>query len=178
MAVSAAAYDGVFRRALLELKFRRREVLAELLAPPAVLAFRRARRNAEGPAPAAALPAPLPHWRGLRRGFNQAELLAAPIAGALGIPLVRGVLKRRRGPPQTTVSPSRRRSNVRGVFRVPLLGELAGLPLLLVDDVFTTGSTVEAATRSLLRAGAGPVDVLTAARAIGTGDPRPRYNSG
>ena len=169
MAVSAAPYEDVFRKALLELKFRRREVLAELLAAPAVEAFRAAARDpeaaTEGPVPAAVLPVPLPFWRGRRRGFNQSELLAAPVARALGIPLVRGALRRRSRPPQTSVSPSARRANVRKAFRVRRLpGELAGRPLLLVDDVFTTGSTVESAVRELLRAGAGPVDVLTVAR--------------
>ena len=171
MAVAAAPYEGVFRRAVLELKFRRREVLAELLAGPAISAFRRASRNHDaggaGAFPAAAVAVPLPFWRGRRRGFNQAELLARPVARELGIPLVRGVLRRRSRPPQTLVSPSARRRNVRGAFRARALPEwLTGRPLLLVDDVFTTGSTVEAAVRALIRAGAGPVDVLTVARTV------------
>ena len=170
VAVAAAPYEGAFRRALLELKFRRREVLAELLARPAVSAFRRAALDhgarAAGEFPAAVVAVPVPFWRGRRRGFNQAELLARPVAREFGIPLVRGVLRRRSRPPQTLVSPSARRRNVRGAFRAgPLPERLAGRPLLLVDDVFTTGSTVEAAVRALLRAGAGPVDVLTVARA-------------
>ncbi|MDE2881584.1 MAG: ComF family protein [Acidobacteriota bacterium] len=170
MAVAAAPYEGAFRRALLELKFRRREVLAELLAKPAVSAFRRAPRDHDagtaGAFPAAAVAVPVPFWRGRRRGFNQAELLARPVAREFGIPLVRGALRRRSRPPQTLVSPSARRRNVRGAFRAGRLPErLAGRPLLLVDDVFTTGSTVEAAVRALIRAGAGPVDVLTVARA-------------
>ena len=172
MAVAAAPYEGVFQRALVELKFRRREVLAELLAKPAASAFRRAPRDEEagtaGTPPVAAVAVPLPFWRRRRRGFNQAELLARPIARELGIPLVRGVLRRRSRPPQTLVTPSARRRNVRGAFRAGRLPEeLAGRPLLLVDDVFTTGSTAEAAVRTLIRAGAGPVDLLTVARGMG-----------
>lgn len=162
--VSAARHEGVFRRALLELKFRRREALAAFLAPPAVAAYRRA--GADAARPRAVLPVPLPFWRGRRRGCNQAELLAAPIARELGIPLFAGILKRRARPPQTSVPPSARRANVRGAFRVRKLPpELAGRPLLLVDDVCTTGSTAEAASSCLRRAGSGPVDVLTATRA-------------
>ena len=173
MAVSAAPYEGPFQKALLELKFRRREALAAMLAAPAAAAFRAAPRDpgagTAGPPPAAVLPVPLPFWRGRRRGFNQAELLARPIAGALGIPLAPRLLRRRARPPQTAVSPSARRRNVRTAFRVRRLPEgLAGRPLLVVDDVFTTGSTVEAAVRALARAGAGPVDVLTVARSVHT----------
>ena len=176
MAVAAAPYEGVFRRALLELKFRRREALAELLAGPAISAFRRASGDhgagTAGAFPAAVAAVPVPFWRGRRRGFNQAELLARPVARDLGIPLVRGVLRRRSRPPQTLVSPSARRRNVSGAFRARRLPErLVGRPLLLVDDVFTTGSTVEAAARALLRSGAGSVDVLTVARAV-TSPPR------
>ena len=175
MAVAAAPYEGVFRRALLEFKFRRREVLAELLAGPAVSAFRRAPRRPDagtaGAFPAAVVAVPVPYWRGRRRGFNQAELLARPVAREFGIPLVAGVLRRRSRPPQTLVSPSARRRNVSGAFRTGRLPErLVGRPLLLVDDVFTTGSTVEAAVRALIRAGAGPVDVLTVARASAAGE--------
>ena len=171
LAVAAAPYEGVFQRALLELKFRRREVLAELLAGPAISAFRRASRERDagtgGALPAAVVAVPVPFWRGRRRGFNQAELLARPVAREFGIPLVRGVLRRRARPPQTLVSPSARRRNVSGAFLPGRLPErLAGRPLLLVDDVFTTGSTVEAAVRALLRSGAGPVDVLTVARTL------------
>lgn len=179
LGVSAAPYSGVFESAIIELKFRRREVLAELLAQPAAEAFRRAPRESDvdcdrttapgtgGPPPAAVVPVPLPFWRGRRRGFNQAELLARPIARELGIPLARGVLRKRRRPAQTTLSPRARRANMRGAFRVRRLpSDLVGRPLLLVDDVFTTGSTVEAAVRCLVRAGSGPVDVLTIARTV------------
>ena len=167
-AVSAARHQGVFRRALLELKFHRREVLAGFLAPPAIAAWRRTTPE-KGPAaapPRAVVPMPLSFWRSRRRGCNQAELLALEIARALGIPLSAGILKRRARPPQTSVSRSARRANVRGAFRARRLPpEFAGRPLLLVDDVFTTGSTAEAAARCLRRAGSGPVDVLTATRA-------------
>ena len=171
LAVAAAPYEDPFRRAISELKFGRREVLAPLLASPAALAFRRAPRDAEagtaGPPPAAVVPVPLPCWRGMRRGFNQAELLARQVARRLGLPLARGVLGKRRRPPQTSVPPGRRRANARGAFRVRRLPlELAGRPLLLVDDVFTTGSTVSAAARCLVKAGAGPVDVLTVTRTL------------
>lgn len=170
-AVSAAVYEGLFRSAIVELKFRRRERLAPLLAAPAVAAYRRAARDSEfaapGPPPAAVVPVPLPFWRRRRRGFNQAESLARAIGRGLRLPVVTGVLRKRRRKPQTGVAPAARAANVRGAFRVrPLPESLAGKPLLLVDDVFTTGATVEAAVRALRRAGSGPVEVLTVARSL------------
>lgn len=182
VAVSAAVYAGVFRSAIVALKFGRRERLAPLLAAPALAAWRRAVRESEfaasGPPPAAVLPVPLPFWRRRRRGFNQAESLGREVARGLGIPLVTGRLRKRRRPPQTRVAPSARAANARGAFRARRLPEsLAGRPLLLVDDVFTTGATVEAAVRRLRRAGAGPVDVLTVARSLSppaAGRPRDR----
>lgn len=181
-AVSAAVYEGVFRNAVVALKFGRRERLAPLLAAPTLAAWRRAVRKSEfaalGPPPAAVLPVPLPFWRRRRRGFNQAETLAREIARGLGLPLVTGALRKRRRPPQTRVTPSARAANARGAFRARRLPEsLVGRPLLLVDDVFTTGATVEAAVRCLRRAGAGPVDVLTVARSLAppaAGRSRPR----
>lgn len=171
VAVSAAVYEGVFRSAIVALKFGRRERLAPLLAAPMLAAWRRAVRESEfaapGPAPAAVIPVPLPFWRRRRRGFNQAEALGREVARGLGIPLVTGRLRKRRRPPQTRVAPSARAANARGAFRARSLPpSLAGRPLLLVDDVFTTGATVEAAVRCLGRAGAGPVDVLTVARSL------------
>lgn len=175
LAVSAAPYEGPFRRAILELKFGRREQLAPLLAAPAAEAYLRARGRANGgageddrssPPPAAVVPIPLPFWRRRRRGFNQAESLARAVAGSLGLPLALGILRKKHRPAQTSLPPSARAANARGAFRARRLPErLVGRPLLLVDDVFTTGATVAAAARRLARAGAGPLDVLTAARA-------------
>lgn len=177
LAVSAAPYEGLFRRAILELKFRRREQLAPLLAAPAAEAYLRARDRTAGgagrdsgrgggPPPAAVVPIPLPFCRRRRRGFNQAESLARAVAGTLGLPVALGILRKKHRPAQTSLPPSARAANARGAFRARRLPErLVGRPLLLVDDVFTTGATVAAAVRRLSRAGAGPLDVLTAARA-------------
>lgn len=181
LAVSAAPYQGPFRRAIVELKFRRREQLAPLLAAPAAEAYLRGRNRAAGaaggddgsgagPPPAAVVPIPLPFWRRRRRGFNQAESLARAVAGTLELPLALGILRKKHRPAQTSLPPSARAANARGAFRARRLPErLVGRPLLLVDDVFTTGATAAAAVRCLARAGAGPLDVLTAARAPDVG---------
>jgi ComF family protein len=115
--------------------------------------------------------APVPlHWRRLlSRRYNQAALLAAPLARRAGIPFVPDLLLRRRATPsQGRLSRAERRRNVAGAFAVNprRAADLAGRRLLLVDDVMTTGATVDACARIALRAGAAAVDVLVLARAV------------
>ncbi len=114
-------------------------------------------------------PVPLHRRRLFRRRFNQAGLLAAEIARRSGKPFRPGVILRVRATRQQVgLSRESRDENVRGAFRVPDAAkrELKGRSILLIDDVFTTGATLEAATRPLRRAGAAAVDVLTLARVV------------
>ena len=96
------------------------------------------------------------------RGFNQARLLANAIARRIGVPLHRGLVKTRRTAPQGRLSAAHRHRNLRGAFRpVPCFGG----HVLLVDDICTTGSTIEECARALKRGGAQTVTVLAVARA-------------
>ncbi|MFN7176588.1 MAG: ComF family protein, partial [Thermaurantiacus sp.] len=112
-------------------------------------------------------PVPL-HWSRLwRRGYNQAALLSKRIADVLGaehrVDLVR---RTRRTRPTQGMTAASRRANVQGAFAISAAdaGRLAGRPVLLVDDVLTTGATAGEISRRLARAGAASVDVLTFAR--------------
>jgi ComF family protein len=115
-----------------------------------------------------AVPVPL-HWRRRwARGFNQAEDLAAH----LGLPVARALVRRRATPPQVGLPAARRHRNVRGAFaaRRALRGQvlnsrIRGKVVVLVDDVATTGATLEACGAVLRRMGAREVRALTAARA-------------
>ncbi len=111
----------------------------------------------------ALVPAPM-HGRRLReRGFNQALELARPVAGALRAPLAPELLRRHKAArPQTGLSRAERRANLRGVFAAS--EAVRDKRLLLVDDIATTGATLEQATRALLQAGAIFVDVAVLAR--------------
>jgi len=99
------------------------------------------------------------------RGFNQAALLAERLARRHRMPLYRGLLRRTRDTgSQTRLTAAQRASNVAGVFEVVRGGRAMGQRLLLIDDVMTTGATVNECARVLKKAGAESVYVLTVAR--------------
>jgi ComF family protein len=108
------------------------------------------------------VPVPLYWWRRVRRGFNQAEVLARAVGGHHRLPVLHGALRRVRSTPQQHGDLEARRRNVRDAFAAR--ADLTGRRLLLVDDVFTTGATADACAETLLRAGAAEVGVLTLAR--------------
>ena len=160
---SVAALDGPLRRAVHRLKYRGRpggaRVLADLLLP---LATGMAGAP-PGDEPPLVLPVPLYPARERARGYNQAALLARPLAGRLGLACRTDLLRRRRETaPQVGLSREQRRQNVRGAF---VAGpEVAGRTVLLVDDVTTTGSTLGSAAGACLAAGASGVRAVTLAR--------------
>jgi ComF family protein len=110
------------------------------------------------------VPVPL-HWRRrLTRGYNQAERIARPLADRLALPFLPALSRRRATPPQSLLGRDDRLTNLRKAFEVPHPGRVRGLHLLLVDDVATTGATLDAAAKALKRAGAATVTALVAAR--------------
>ena len=116
-------------------------------------------------------PVPLHAGKLRERGFNQAELIALaalkgrPAAGRLR--LQPGLLERRRETSsQTGLTSHQRRANIRGAFAVAKPREVNGRQFLVVDDVFTTGTTVSECARVLRRAGASKVFVATVARTL------------
>jgi ComF family protein len=115
-------------------------------------------------------PVPLHRWRLLRRGYNQAALLANVLARDTGAVLAPDLLQRVRATPsQQGLSGRARQDNVTaGAFRVHPWHRrrVEGRRVLLVDDVLTTGATVGACARVLRRAGALQIDVLTLARVV------------
>jgi ComF family protein len=96
------------------------------------------------------------------RGFNQAQLLARGVGRRHHLPVVKTLRKVRRTPPQAGLSARERRENLRGAFRLIKSGEGN---VLLIDDIYTTGSTLEECSRTLKAGGADRVLVMTVARA-------------
>ena len=105
------------------------------------------------------------HWRKQwERGFNQAELLARPVARRYGLKLSTNLRRVRYTASQAGLSESARRDNLKGSFKVRKPEQLAGKRVLLIDDVFTTGATLRASAAVLKAAGVRHVSALTLAR--------------
>ncbi|HEX8731204.1 MAG TPA: ComF family protein [Ktedonobacterales bacterium] len=160
--IVAAEYDGPVASAIRALKFRGQRRLAGPLAALLDGAMRRAEPRAD-----LIIPMPLHAERLRRRGYNQAALLARPLARALGVPLRDDALLRTRASrPQTRLHASERRANVAGAFALaPGVGAtLAGKRIVLLDDVTTTGATLESAAEALLAAHPAAIIGLAVAR--------------
>ena len=157
---SLSAFDGPLRNAIHQLKYYQDQPLAQALGE-ALQDYWRLLRWPR----ALVVPVPLSRERLAHRGYNQAELLADVLAGSAGLPVAPGALRRRRDTPsQVGLSANERWNNMIGAFEArPSL--VRGQPILLIDDVFTTGATLQACAQALLLEGAGQVYGLTAARA-------------
>lgn len=157
------AFEGPLRAAIHRLKYNRQRALAPALARLLALGL------AHTPAPWGAalpplLPVPLHPRRTRERGFSQTVLLAQALAAQAGYPLLDGLARIRATPPQVGLSAAQRRVNVAGAFAWPGSAPPPRGPLLLVDDVYTSGATMAAAAQAVRAAGAGPVYGLALAR--------------
>jgi ComF family protein len=112
----------------------------------------------------ALVPVPLYHRRHRERGFNQARELSRALASEREIPVLDCLYRYRETAPQATLDRSARWQNMSGAFQMKRGFDVGGRNLLLIDDVFTTGATVNACAQVLAEAGAGQLAVLTVAR--------------
>jgi ComF family protein len=155
-------YEGPLRDLIHSFKYNR---LVHLRRPLALLALEGI--SAFGPdwEPHVIVPVPLHRSRLRQRGFNQAILLGRVLSRRLSLPLLPDALVRtRRTEPQIELSAAERRLNVKGAFSVSKPGLIAGKRVLLLDDVMTTGSTMDECARELKKAGAIAVFAVTIAR--------------
>lgn len=116
------------------------------------------------------VPVPLHRWKLWKRRYNQAAIVAEGLSKIIGLPHDPLVLEKRRATKSQGEMPSAkaRRRNVLNAFRVPAqkAARVRGRNVLLIDDVFTTGATLNACARALKRVGAARVDALTLARVV------------
>ena len=161
---AAVAYGEIPRKVALKLKYGGRPGVAETMA-------RLIQRHlgSEGADPPLLVPVPLHRWRIWKRGYNQAALIASALARRAGLPARLDLLERPKAtPPLKAMNPKQRRDTVRGAFRVAAghRDRARGRTIILVDDVYTSGATVDACARLLRRAGAARVEVLCWARVV------------
>jgi ComF family protein len=159
--VAAGRLEGPLQRAIHAYKYRPRPGLALVLAQPLCRAITTANLRIS-----ALTFVPLHPQRRRERGFNQAERLAGALAASLALPVIGGLRRIRPTPAQVGLGQAERQANLVGAFEWTAAHPPPG-SLALVDDVFTTGATLEAAAEAVTQAGGsiGAFLVLAAARA-------------
>jgi ComF family protein len=159
---SAARYDGVMAEALRQLKYEK----ALWLAPDvAKLLYTCIQAEYAGLTFDLLVPVPLHHVRRRERGYNQSAVLARELGRLMRRPVRAGTVRRvRPTATQTNLTAKERLSNIVGAFQHRREKQLAGQHVLLIDDVMTTGATVNACAKALRQGGAASVHVITAAR--------------
>ena len=161
---AACLYDGPGMEMIHAFKYSQK---SHLRKPLALLAVRELSGFVEGIRPDLIVPVPLHGKRLRQRGFNQAVLLGELLSREWGVAMERRGLQRSRWTePQINLTAEQRRENVKGAFAVRIPQAINGRRILLVDDVLTTGSTVDECARVLKRGGAAGVYVVTVARAV------------
>jgi ComF family protein len=171
---SATHHAGVVRRGIHQLKFGGRLHWVPPLADLLVTCYRRE----PSPRVDVILPVPL-HLKRLRqRGFNQSGLLAKVLGRRVGLPVRYDVLVRKVSTePQTRLNRLQRLANVKDAFHVPDRGTVEGRCVIIIDDVYTTGTTLNECAKTLKTAGASAVHALTVCRAVPDWRPEARDGS-
>ena len=163
---AAAEYGGAVAAAIQRFKYQGRADLAEPLSHLLRGALRRRRPEVD-----VVVPVPLHPRRLAERGFNQAALLAKNVSRELGArPLLRALERARFSPPQASLGKRERANNLKGAFVARSPGPLRGMRVAVVDDVLTTGATIEACSQALFEAGA--LSVATVVLAVTPADAR------
>ncbi len=159
IAVSAFVFDDLARTAIHRLKYRGRRELAPFFAAHLAENWR---KYADGFSPDAITPVPLHWWRRFKRGYNQSGEVAWFLSKELGIPFMKLLKRVKYTKAQVTLDAQKRVANLKSAFAGS--EDARGKRVLIVDDVFTTGATLTAAAKALLKQKARGVAVITIAR--------------
>ena len=165
---SWAVYDATLTAAVMLLKYEEVTRLGDWFAERlAELYGRLQATDAEGWRPDVVVPVPLHRERQRERGYNQVEMIARPLAKRLGLPMRAHLIARiKPRPARLVLSRSEHWESVRGAYSTPEGLRVDKARILLIDDVMTTGATLDACSRALRKAGAAEVVALTVARVV------------
>jgi ComF family protein len=159
-AVSSFAFGGVPRQLLHRFKYQGNIALIHVLVGALAEAW-----GTHGDGDADIITAVPLHWRkAIRRGYNQSELLARDLAKNLNLPYGQLLRRPKATRAQAGLDYRERQRNLRGAFAAARRTDCAGAHVLLLDDVFTTGATLDHCARILKKSGATAVSVITVAR--------------
>jgi competence protein ComFC len=164
MARSACVYEGVLKELIHSFKYKGKVALAGTLSSYMI---ELASKDSDLMVGINAVTfVPVQDSLVMKRDYNHSGVLAGKIARSLGLPLIDALKKTRRTRPQNELSRAERLVNLKGAFGIKDARQVAGLKLLLVDDVMTTGATLDECSMVLLDSGAEEVRCLTLSRGI------------
>ena len=150
-------YEGNAKKLVFNLKYNNGKWLAKYMAEFMKNEFEEMAVEVD-----AIIPIPLHNKRLIERGYNQSELLANELSKKIAIPaILNNLVKTKETTTQTKLTKAERQENLKGCFEITNKSEIAGKNILLIDDVFTTGATIEEASKVLKNAGANKIYILT-----------------
>ena len=161
---SFGKYEGVLKEIILLFKFKRKRILGKKLA---YFAYDVLKSNEELLESEIIIPVPLHPKRERERGFNQCEILAFELAKLTKKKFLKNVLiKIKNTPPQSILDFKERKKNIKGAFYVKDNSFIHNKNILLIDDIYTSGSTILECSKILKKAGVKKIFVLTLAQAV------------
>jgi ComF family protein len=167
LARSVALYDGVIRKAIHNFKFNGKTALAEHLAKIMTNHIQHHLPEIKYCHADVIVTVPLSARRLKERGYNQVDLIAEVLAKDLNLPHEKMALKRAKETnAQFNLSRQERRSNIAGAFEVDDIASILGKRILLLDDIYTTGLTINECAKALKQKGAAKIYALTLSRAV------------
>jgi len=170
---SAFLFEGHIRDAIHALKYRGAKEIARTLSVRMATAWHNYAMESDG-----IIPVPLHPNREMKRGYNQAVVIARALTREVHIPVIEGALVRKRNTAsQTKLNQQERRKNVDDAFSCVDTTHIIGKRITLVDDVATTGATLDACAAALLASGAVSINAFTLARAAGETSAKHNRNS-
>lgn len=160
---SAVIYDDFSKKALLSFKFQDKTSLSKLFAKWLKISAHDILEQGID----VIIPVPLSYKRLIARKYNQAAVLASELSKLINVPVLPlTLIKTRHTKPQAKLKENLRAQNIKNAYSVKNSAQIKGKRVLLIDDIMTTGSTLNECARTLLKAGAKTVDTLTVARTL------------